>query len=286
MKDTTEMLRKVDRVLRGEEAMEGAGVRLKRVLGRDERSTLDPFLMLDMFESDDPRDYRAGFPAHPHRGIETVTYMLKGQMEHGDSTGTRGIIGAGEAQWMTAGSGIIHREMPVVSSEGINGIQLWVNLPRSAKMKRPRYRNVRKDDIKKVALGEGVEARVIAGELEGATGPVKDLESDIQFFDVVMNPGSEVELNVPRGRTSFALGLEGAASFDRSPGSSIKKGEAAVFADGDSIHASSSDRGARFLLVSGEPLNEPVFWRGPIVMNSQHELEQTFDELRNDTFVK
>ncbi|WP_019176983.1 pirin family protein [Methanomassiliicoccus luminyensis] len=285
MKDTTKMMRRVDRVLKGEETMEGAGVRLKRVLGRDERSTLDPFLMLDMFESDDPRDYQAGFPAHPHRGIETVTYMLKGEMEHGDSTGTRGLIGPGEAQWMTAGSGIIHQEMPVVSSEGINGLQLWVNLPQRAKMKRPQYRDVRKDSIKKVDLGDGVEARIIAGELEGSAGPVRDLESDIQFFDVVMNPGSTVSLNVPRGRTSFALVLDGAASFEPG-GSPVKKGEAAVFADGDSVQAGASDRGARFLLISGDPLNEPVFWRGPIVVNSQEELDRTFEELRNGTFVK
>lgn len=286
MKDTTKMLRKVDRVLKGEETLEGAGVRLKRVLGRSEDSTLDPFLMLDMWDTEDPRDYQAGFPWHPHRGIETVTYQLRGRIEHGDSTGTSGTIGPGEVQWMTAGSGIVHQEMPVVSSEGIRGLQLWVNLPRAAKMKSPQYRGIRQDDIRKVSLGEGVEARVIAGELGGERGPVKDLETDIQYFDITMNPGAEVDLDVPRGRTSFAVVLDGAASFERSGGSPLKKGEAAVFADGDSVRATSSDRGARFLLISGDPYNEPVFWRGPIVMSSREDLERAYEDLRNGTFIK
>jgi quercetin 2,3-dioxygenase len=261
--------------------MEGAGVKLRRVLGNDEESTLDPFLLLDHFGSDNPKDYLKGFPWHPHRGMETVTYMWAGEVEHGDSMGNQGTIKSGDIQWMTAGSGIIHQEMPQKFEGLMQGFQLWVNLPAKKKMTDPKYRGITKQQIPVVKM-EGAEVKVIAGKVDGTKGPVSDLSNPIEYFDVKLKSGKSFEHLTNKNLTVFIYVVEGAVEIQ---GSTVGSGQCVVFGEGDAVRVL-SPKGARFLFVSGEPLNEPVAWRGPIVMNTEEELEVAFQELDEGTFVK
>jgi len=268
----------------GARTIEGAGVVLTRMFGNREAGSMDPFLLLDDFGSDDPADYIAGFPWHPHRGIETVTYILAGDVEHGDSLGNRGTIGAGDVQWMTAGSGVIHQEMPQLYTGRSRGFQLWVNLPASDKMTDQRYRGVLSSEMPEIDR-EGVRIKVIAGEIGGTRGPVKDLVVDAAYFDVEATPGLRSELPVDSDHTVFAFVFEGSVFFG--DGSrAIDSGGLVVFEKGDSIFFATRETGARFLLVSGMPIGEPIAWGGPIVMNTEAELAQAFREYREGTFIK
>ncbi len=275
------LLRTIEKILNRRITLEGAGVRLKRVLGNDSSSTLDPFLLLDHFGSDNPKDYVRGFPWHPHRGMETVTYMWAGEVEHGDSLGNKGVIRSGDVQWMTAGSGIIHQEMPRKYDGLMQGFQLWVNLPAKKKMIDPRYRGIEKNQIT-IVLKDGVKIKIIAGRANGTQGPVRDLSIAVEYFDVELAAGKSFEHITPRKHTVFAYVVEGAIQVVNKP---VTTGQCAVFGVGDSVVISSKE-GARFLFVSGEPLNEPVAWRGPIVMNTEEELNEAFKELESGTFVK
>ena len=266
--------------------MEGAGVRLNRVFGFHEVPDLDPFLLLDHFGSDNPDDYLAGFPWHPHRGIETITYMIKGEVEHEDSLGNKGVIGPGDVQWMTAGSGIEHQEMPHRTEGMMTGFQLWANLPASHKMMGPRYRDITKDDIPVVTLGGGVTVKIVAGEINGTKGPVQDIVTDPEYIDVSMPKSSEFVHPVTKGHNVFAYVFEGSGYFDHTKKAELTTGAIAHYGDGDLIRVMSSDSPVRFLLVSGKPIQEPVAWRGPIVMNTQEELRVAFAEYRSGTFIK
>jgi redox-sensitive bicupin YhaK (pirin superfamily) len=280
-------VRVVEKFWKSRPTMEGAGVRLNRVFGsRGEVPLFDPFLLLDDFGSDNPDDYIAGFPWHPHRGIETITYMLQGEVKHGDSLGNSGTIGTGDVQWMTAGSGIIHEEMPERQEGLMAGFQLWANLPASDKMMDPRYRDIRSDQIPEVSLGDSAKARIIAGELDGEKGPVQDIVTDPQYLDVTVNPSSEFRHKVQQGHTVFAYVFEGEAFFDEDKKQICGIRNVVLFGDGDEILVSTGDTHARFLLISGRPIREPVAWYGPIVMNTKEELELAFSEYRNGTFIK
>jgi redox-sensitive bicupin YhaK (pirin superfamily) len=261
--------------------LEGAGVKLKRVLGNDEDSTLDPFLLLDHFGSDNPKDYIKGFPWHPHRGMETVTYMWAGEVEHGDSMGNKGVIKSGDIQWMTAGSGIIHQEMPQKYGGLMQGFQLWVNLPAKKKMVDPKYRGILKEQIP-VVKKAGVKIKVIAGKADAIQGPVHDLAIDIEYFDVELASGKIFEHATNKNDTVLAYVIEGSIEVQ---GKTIMEGQCIVFGEGDFAKISSKN-GSLFLYVSGKPLNEPVAWRGPIVMNTQEELDKAFEELEAGTFIK
>jgi redox-sensitive bicupin YhaK (pirin superfamily) len=273
--------RQIQKILNRRLTLEGAGVKLKRVLGNDDDSTLDPFLLLDHFGSDNPQDYIKGFPWHPHRGMETVTYMWTGEVEHGDSMGNKGVIKSGDVQWMTAGSGIIHQEMPQKYDGLMQGFQLWVNLPAKKKMVDPKYRGIVKEQIPMVQK-DGVKIKVIAGKVDGTQGPVRDLAIDIEYFDVKLASGKTFEHTTTKEDTVFAYIVEDSVEVQ---GKTITQGQCIVFGEGDFAKISSKNI-SRFLFVSGEPLNEPVAWRGPIVMNTQEELDQAFEELDADTFIK
>jgi len=261
--------------------LEGAGVKLRRVLGNDDDSTLDPFLLLDHFGSEDPKDYIKGFPWHPHRGMETVTYMWTGEVEHGDSMGNKGTIKSGDVQWMTAGSGIIHQEMPKKYEGLMQGFQLWVNLPAKKKMTDPKYRGITKDQIPTIET-KGSKIKVIAGKKDGTEGPVRDLSNEIEYFDVELAVGKEFQHLMHKNLTVFSYIINGSVEVHDQK---IKSGQCAVFSRGDSVKISTLN-GARFLFVAGEPLNEPVAWRGPIVMNTEEELDKAFEELDEGTFIK
>jgi redox-sensitive bicupin YhaK (pirin superfamily) len=273
--------RQIHKILNRQPTLEGAGVKLKRVLGNDDDSTLDPFLLLDHFGSDNPQDYIKGFPWHPHRGMETVTYMWTGEVEHGDSMGNKGVIKSGDVQWMTAGSGIIHQEMPQKYDGLMQGFQLWVNLPAKKKMVDPKYRGIVKEQIPTVQKDEAT-IKVIAGRVGGIQGPVGDLAIDIEYFDVELTAGGVFEHATPKKDTVFAYVVEGSAEVQ---GKTVELGQCVVFGEGDLVKICSKG-GGRFLFVSGEPLNEPVAWRGPIVMNTEEELEKAFEELDEGTFIK
>ncbi len=267
--------------------MEGAGVRLKRAFGFGEVPQLDPFLLLDAFGSDDPADYLPGFPWHPHRGIETITYVLEGEVEHGDSLGNRGVIAAGDIQWMTAGGGIIHQEMPRGDGKKrLAGFQLWANLPAKEKMMEPRYREVARADIPLVMRPGGAVVRVVAGEVDGVRGPVKEIVTDPQYLDVSMPPGVSFTLPFPAAHTVFSYVFEGEARFQPAPHEMSGAGSLVLFGPGEVVTAETEGHPARFLLVSGRPLKEPIAWRGPIVMNTEDELRKAFKEFRAGTFVK
>jgi len=299
-----EKTRKIKKVLVSQPTLEGAGVHLHRGFGFREVPMFDPFLMFDDFRQDDPEKYLPGFPWHPHRGIETITYMIRGTAEHGDSMGHKGVIGPGDVQWMTAGRGIIHQEMPKGGEDGrMGGFQLWANLPASQKMMAPRYRDVRKADIPEVALPGGVTARVICGTVGTTRGPVRDIVIDPEYLDVSVprqaefvhptKPGHTVIAYVIEGQGCFS-GEVGLSAYDIEPASYFDlerksfQGDRAVilFDDGGRIKVTTSDSSVRFLLVSGRPLGEPVAWQGPIVMNTQEELRTAFREYRAGTFVK
>jgi hypothetical protein len=265
--------------------MEGAGVRLQRVFGGAD-ARLDPFLLLDDFGSEDPADYLAGFPWHPHRGIETVTYMLAGSVEHGDSMGNRGVIGGGDVQWMTAGRGIVHQEMPQRFDGRARGLQLWVNLPAAHKMMDPRYREVPASAIPSVEIEGGVLVKVIAGEVAGVPGPVREVVAGPTLLDVTVPPGAAFEHAVPAADTVLAYVLDGEGRFGGDESPLLRDGQLAVLTGGGTVWATASGSPMRFLLVAGKPLREPVAWAGPIVMNTDEELAQAFREYREGTFVK
>ena len=284
---------------------EGAGVHLHRAFGFQDPSELDPFLLFDDFRGERPQDYMAGFPWHPHRGIETITYILSGSVEHADSLGNQGTLGAGDVQWMTAGSGILHQEMPKGNNSGqMHGFQLWANLPAADKMTAPRYQDITANDIPEVIDDDGTTARVITGAFWGKTGPVDGIAADPQYLDIRIPAGVKRTLPVDTYRNTFAYVFEGAAAFaDASaPTGVLLEKEVAGqelnirdmsgnrtlvrFGTGDEISVQAGPNGVRFLLISGAPIQEPVAWHGPIVMNTQAELQQAFAELRNGTFIR
>lgn len=266
--------------------MEGAGVRLRRTIATDYLDYLDPFLLFDHFGSDDPRDYLAGFPMHPHRGIETVTYMLSGSVNHKDSIGNSGTIGACDVQWMTSGSGILHEEMPQEPEEGkLEGFQLWVNLPAKLKMTPPRYQEVNGSQIPEVTLLDGVKVKVIAGEINGVKGPITEIFADPEYLDVSLEEGSSFEHNLPEGHTVFAYVFEGEGVFGED-GTLISATNLVIFGDGEIVKIHAENKPVRFLLISGNPLNEPIARYGPFVMNTPEEIEEALRDLQKGTFIK
>jgi redox-sensitive bicupin YhaK (pirin superfamily) len=279
-------IRKINKILQSKPTLEGAGVKLKRVFGYYEMPLLDPFLLLDNFGSNNPDDYIAGFPWHPHRGIETVTYMLAGEVEHGDSLGNKGVIYSGDVQWMTAGSGIVHQEMPQRFDGTMQGFQLWVNLPKSHKMKDPRYRDVRSDNIPEFSPNPNVKVKIIAGLMNGTKGPVQDLIVDTEYFDISLKPKTEFQIDTKNDYKTFAFVFEGSGYFDPENKTLIEQDHLVALNDGDSVQINTKENPLRFLFVSGKPLNEPIAWRGPIVMNTDEELAVAFQEYRNGTFIK
>jgi redox-sensitive bicupin YhaK (pirin superfamily) len=258
--------------------MEGAGVRLHRAFGYDELPRFDPFLMLDDFRAKNPHDYLPGFPWHPHRGIETVTYMLDGLVEHGDSMGNAGQIDAGDVQWMTAGSGIIHQEMPKPVDGQMGGFQLWVNLPRTHKMHAPRYQEVKRQQIPIVEPEAGARVKIIAGTVAGVQGPVQEIVADPEYLDIALIAGTSYTHPVKPGYMAAAYVIEGSVSFDPQNRTEAANRTLLLFSDGDMIHVQSLSDGGRFLFFSGKPIKEPVAWGGPIVMNTQGELQKAFAE--------
>ena len=296
--------RKISKVLKSRPTVEGAGVHLKRAFGRSHLPAFDPFLMLDDFRSDIPEEYIRGFPWHPHRGIETITYVLRGEVEHGDSMGNKGVISAGDVQWMTAGSGIIHQEMPRGDQKGsISGFQLWANLPRASKMMAPRYREVKAEEIPVVLADGGAAVKIIAGKVDGLEGPVRDIVIDPEYLDVALPPRSQFVHPTQRGhkviayvidgkgyfgeeRNPFSYEMEGASYFDMRRDPFFADGDLVLFREGDRIVASTEGDPFRFLLISGKPIDEPIAWYGPIVMNTNEELQTAFEEYKNGTFIK
>lgn len=297
-------VRPVKRLIQSRPTLEGAGVRLRRAFGFGNTSDFDPFLLLDDFRNDIPEDYLAGFPWHPHRGIETITYVLAGTVEHGDSLGNRGVIGPGDVQWMTAGRGIIHQEMPKGDATGrMHGFQLWANLPASLKMTAPRYQEITAPEIPEVIDDSGVRARVICGAFRGRRGPVEGIAADPVYLDVSVPPGVKATLPVETTRHAFAYVFAGSGKFcdaseplavptegvgwaETDPPREADNRSLVLFDQGDEVSVQAGDDGVRFLLVSGRPLKEPVAWYGPIVMNTQAELRQAFEELRQGTFLR
>ncbi len=288
-----ETFRKVINIIDPIYVLEGAGVRLRRSIATQTLDYLDPFLLFDHFGSDNPNDYLAGFPMHPHRGIETVTYMLDGQVDHKDSMGNSGTIGKGDIQWMTSGSGILHEEMPKEPEEGImEGFQLWVNLPAKLKMTIPRYQGILSSQIPEVEDDNGVTVRIVAGDYNGVKGAISEIYADPEYLDVNMPAGSSFVQHIKRGYTAFAYIFEGEGIFGDLELESFKKGtnikatRMAIFGDGDLLKVYTDQNPVRFLLISGKPLNEPIARYGPFVMNTNDEIEQALRDLQNDTFVK
>lgn len=276
-------VRKVKKLVTGTPAQDGAGVKLVRVLGRDTIRDFDPFLMLDAFDSTNPADYTKGFPWHPHRGIETVTYLAEGEIEHGDSLGNKGVITNGGCQWMTAGSGIIHQEMPKAAKRML-GLQFWLNLPREHKMAKPKYHGANGDQVP-VIEGEGSTVRVIAGSHNGVKGALTADYVKATFLDVSLKPGAVWSVETDPEQTAFLFLLEGSASFDAATGEVAEK-HAVLFDKGDELSVKAGANGAHFVLCMALPLGEPVAWGGPIAMNTAEELVQAFVELENGTFIK
>ncbi len=282
-------IRKVQKVIEPQFVTEGAGVRLRRSIATRGLDYLDPFLLFDHFGSDDPEDYLAGFPMHPHRGIETVTYMMDGLVDHKDSLGNAGTVGAGDVQWMTSGSGILHEEMPRPKDGKMYGFQLWVNLPAKLKMTRPRYQDVPSGRIPEVVREDGVRIRVIAGEADGVRGAVTEIYADPEYLDVSVPAGRSFEQSIPGGHTAFAYVFEGEGTFGDDAGgggTTVSATNLAVLGDGNSVVALAGNGPVRFLLISGKPLGEPIARYGPFVMNTKEEIAQALADLRNGTFVK
>jgi quercetin 2,3-dioxygenase len=298
-------LRAVKQMLETKPTIEGAGVKLQRAFGFGKTAEFDPFLLLDDFRNENPADYLAGFPWHPHRGIETITYVLAGSVEHGDSLGNRGNLGAGDVQWMTAGRGILHQEMPQGDEKGrMHGFQLWANLPSSLKMTAPRYQDIKAAEVPEVIDDDGTRVRVVCGDFWGKRGPVEGVAADPRYLDVWVPPGKRKTLKVEIERHAFAYVFEGSGNFRAASapfGVLTEKTDGVneilvreqtgnrslvLFDSGDEITVQAGDEGIRFILVSGKPIKEPVAWHGPIVMNSQAELQQAFTELRQGTFIR
>jgi quercetin 2,3-dioxygenase len=298
-------IRPVKRIVASKPTIEGAGVHLRRAFGFGDTTEFDPFLLLDDFRNDRPEEYRAGFPWHPHRGIETITYVLAGNVEHGDSLGNRGNLGAGDVQWMTAGRGILHQEMPQGDEKGrMHGFQLWANLPASLKMTAPRYQDIKAPDVPEVIDDDGTRVRVVCGDFWGKRGPVEGVAADPRYLDIWVPPGKRKTLKVEVERHAFAYVFEGSGNFraasapfgvltektygvneilvrERTGNRSL-----VLFDSGDEITVQAGEEGIRFILVSGKPIKEPVAWYGPIVMNSQAELQRAFTELKQGTFIR
>lgn len=297
-------IRPIKRISQSQLTMEGAGVRLRRAFGFGATDDFDPFLLLDDFRNENPEDYLKGFPWHPHRGIETITYVLAGTVAHGDSLGNKGSLGAGDVQWMTAGSGILHQEMPKGDPSGrMHGFQLWANLPSALKMTSPRYQDITARDIPEVTDDDGTSVRIICGSFWGKSGPVEGVAADPRYVDVSVPPGTTKRLPVEQSRHAFAYVFAGSGSFrDASDPRAVlteQVGTGAadaydttgnrslvLFDSGDEIVVRAGDEGIRFLLVSGKPIEEPVAWYGPIVMNTNDQLREAYQELRNGTFIK
>jgi quercetin 2,3-dioxygenase len=298
-------IRPVKSIVTAKPTIEGAGVKLNRAFGFGNTSEFDPFLLLDDFRNDRPDDYRAGFPWHPHRGIETITYVLAGTVEHGDSLGNRGNLEAGDVQWMTAGRGILHQEMPQGDAAGrMHGFQLWANLPSSLKMTAPRYQDVKAAEIPEIVDDDGTRVRVVCGDFWGRRGPIEGVAADPRYLDIFVPPGKRKTLPVDVERHAFAYVFEGSGDFRGASapfgvltektdgGNEIVVREQTgnrslvLFDRGDEVTVQAGDQGIRFLLVSGKPIEEPVAWHGPIVMNTQAELQQAFAELRGGTFIR
>ncbi|HTL57038.1 MAG TPA: pirin family protein [Candidatus Limnocylindrales bacterium] len=297
-------IRPIKRLSQAKPTLEGAGVRLRRAFGFGNTSDFDPFLLLDDFRNDIPDDYLAGFPWHPHRGIETITYVLAGTVDHGDSLGNRGTISAGDIQWMTAGRGIIHQEMPKGDQLGqMHGFQLWANLPSALKMTAPRYQEVKSGEIPEVTDDDGTRARIVCGSFWGKRGPVEGIAADPVYVDVTVPPGKRKTLPVETTRQAFAYVFAGSGKFcnasgplavptegvkwlETTPPTEADNRSLILFDQGDEVAVQAGDEGIRFLLVSGKPLQEPVAWYGPIVMNTQAQLRQAYEELREGTFLK
>ncbi|MGH7427490.1 MAG: pirin family protein [Candidatus Methylomirabilaceae bacterium] len=297
-------IRPIKRIIEAKPTIEGAGVKLRRAFGFGDTGEFDPFLLFDDFRNERPEDYLAGFPWHPHRGIETITYVLTGAVTHGDSLGNRGTLGAGDVQWMTAGSGILHQEMPRGDPEGkMHGFQLWANLPASLKMTAPRYQDVSARDIPEVIDDDGTTVRVVCGSFWGKAGPVDGVAADPRYLDVWVPAGRRKTLPVGTSRHAFAYVFDGAGTFrDASQPAAVRTEQVGpvagpataetgnrslvLFDGGDDVTVQAGDQGIRFLLVSGQPLEEPVAWYGPIVMNTEAQLRQAYEELRQGTFIK
>ena len=280
--------RRVTRIVTPQTVMEGAGVKLIRSIATRTLDHVDPFLLFDHFGSKDPADYIKGFPMHPHRGIETVTYMISGHVNHKDSIGNSGSITDGDVQWMTSGRGIMHEEMPQPHADEMVGFQLWVNLPARLKLTNPRYQNIRSDQILEIRHDDGVKIRVIAGEVDGVHGPVKEIVAEPTYLDISIPPNGTFSQSIVRGHAAFAYIFKGEGVFengDAEPGKPIPHPRLIVFGDGDQVSVRAADPGVRFLLVSGKPLNEPIARWGPFVMNTQEEIEQTLEEIKNGTFI-
>ena len=292
-------VRPVKEIIRPKPTLEGAGVRLQRGFGFGNTTEFDPFLLFDDFRNDNPADFLAGFPWHPHRGIETITYVLTGTVEHGDSLGNRGSLGAGDIQWMTAGSGIMHQEMPKGDPQGrMHGFQLWANLPASLKMTKPRYQDVPAKDVAEVTDDDGTTVRIVCGEFWGKKGPVEGVAADPRYLDISLPPRTRRHIPVESSRHAFAYVFAGSGTFrdasePQAVRNELKDGEydlsnrsLVLFDSGDEVVVESGDDGIRFLLVSGQPIEEPVAWYGPIVMNTQAELRQAMRELQLGTFIR
>ncbi len=298
-------IRPVKKIIQSKPTMEGAGVHLRRAFGFGDTKEFDPFLLLDDFRNDNPEEYKAGFPWHPHRGIETITYVLAGEVDHGDSLGNKGVLGAGDVQWMTAGTGIMHQEMPRGDAQGrMHGFQLWANLPRSLKMTAPRYQDIKAADVPEVIDDDGTKVRVVTGDFWGKKGPVEGVAADPRYLDISVPPGKKKTFKVEVDRHAFAYIFAGSGAFASASkpfgvltekqvgGEEITLREQTgnrslvVFDRGDEVTVQAGEEGVRFLLVSGKPIEEPVAWYGPIVMNTQAELNQAVSELRNGTFIK
>ncbi|MFX1273451.1 MAG: pirin family protein [Promethearchaeota archaeon] len=278
--------RKIKLTLKARTTMEGAGVKLKRVFGYNEIPLFDPFLLLDHFGSDNPNDYLKGFPWHPHRGIETITYMINGKVQHRDSLGNEGIISSGDIQWMTAGSGIIHEEMPKRTDGNMMGFQLWANLPKSHKMMNPRYQDIKESQIPIINLDNNVIIKVICGDIQGIKGPVKDIITEPEYLDIEIPPNTEFVHEVKSKNTVFAYIFEGSGYFDDNLDREKNVGELVVYQEGSNIKITTKDSHVRFLLISGKPIEESIAWGGPIVMNTKEELQLAFNEFNNGTFIK
>jgi quercetin 2,3-dioxygenase len=297
-------LRPVKQILETTSTIEGAGVKLQRAFGFGKTKDFDPFLLLDDFRNDRPEDYLKGFPWHPHRGIETITYVLAGSVEHGDSLGNKGAMGAGDVQWMTAGSGILHQEMPKGDERGrMHGFQLWANLPSSLKMTDPRYQDIPSSAIPEVTEDDGAKARIICGEFWGKRGPVEGVAADPAYVDISVPPNAKKRIRIDVTRNAFAYVFAGAGTFrdasepqavlteqaaqpEAAPTYDAKNHSLVLFDRGDEIVVQAGPEGIRFLLVSGKPLEEPVAWYGPIVMNNQGQIKQAMIELQDGTFIK
>lgn len=297
-------IRPVRKIIKATPALEGAGVHLRRAIGFGDPSEVDPFLLLDDFRNENPEDYLAGFPWHPHRGIETITYVLAGTVEHGDSIGNKGIISSGDIQWMTAGRGIIHQEMPKGDQTGrMHGFQLWANLPSSLKMTAPRYQEIKSGDIPEITDDDGTYVKVVCGNFGGKKGPVDGIAADPVYLDITIPPGIRKSIAADTRNNAFAYVFAGSGKFfnasdplaipterigdlNKFPSVEADNRSLILFDSGDEINVQAGDQGIRFLFVSGKPLKEPVAWYGPIVMNTQEELQKAFQELQSGTFLK